>query len=104
MLIIEILTRDSSNPGPTKPIASERTQWIKPVTSNRTKRAHVQPLRGRAHTAPLNYVSTVDTHASTDRTNRLVTKTRVTVNSLSRIRARSHIRSDTQQQNAPLLQ
>ena len=102
--MLEILTRDSSNPGPTKPIASERTQWIKPVTSSRTKRARVQPLRERACTAPPNRVSTVDTHASTDRTNRFVTKTQVTVNSLSRIRAQTHIRSDTQQQhtqNAP---
>ena len=72
---IEILTCDSNNPGPTKPITSERIQWIKPVTNNRTKRAHIQPLRGRAHTAPPNCVSTVDTHASTDRTNMLVTKT-----------------------------
>ena len=59
VLFIEILTRDSRNPGLTKPITSERTQWSKPVTSNQTKRAHVQPLRGHAHMTPSNHVSTV---------------------------------------------
>ena len=52
--IIEILTRDSSNPGPTKPITSERTQLIQThgtndmthrIKSNRTKRARACPNR-----------------------------------------------------------
>ena len=85
-ILIEILTRDSSNPGVTKPITCDRTQLIKTVTrSNQTKRVHAQPLRGRAHTTSPNRVSTVDTHASTDRMHRLVTKTQVIANPPRRI-------------------
>ena len=71
-VVIEILTRDSSNPGSTKPITqSYRIQLIQThgtndmthrIKSNRTKRA-------RAH------VSTHNIQVSTDKTRRLVTKT-----------------------------
>ena len=100
---IEILTRDSGNPRPTKPITlSDRIQLIHTcgttnnvthmIKSNRTKRVYVS------------------TDNSTDKTRRLVTKTRVThtpKRPARIIRARTHIQSNTQQthtQNTPLRQ
>ena len=106
----EILTLDSRNSKLTELITrSDRTHLNKldgtnnmthMIKSNQTKHAQAQPV-------PPNHVSTADTHASTDITRRLVTKTRVTANPPSSIRARTHIRSDTQQthtQNVPLWQ
>ena len=107
LICIEIFTRDSSNPVITKPITrSDGTQLIQThrtndmtqrIKSNWTKRA-------RAH------VSIDNIQVSTDKTRRLVTKTRVTCTPKRPariIRARTHIRPNTQQihtQTTPLQQ
>ena len=104
---IEILTRDSSNPGVTKPITrSDRTQLIhtrgtndvtRKIKSHQTKHAHA-------------HISTDNAHVSTDTKRRLVIKTRVihTPKCPARIiRAQTHLQSNTQQthtQNSPFRQ
>ena len=94
---IEILTRDYSNPGTTKSITRrDRTLFIQTHgTNNMTQRikSH-QTKRARTH------VSRDNIQVSTDKTRRLVTKTRVTCSPkrpARTIRARTHIQSNTQQ-------
>ena len=90
---IEILTRDSNNPGPTKTITqSDGTQLVQTHGAN-----------NMTHKIKSNRTKHARTHVSTDKKRRPMSTTRVT----RPIRARAHIWSDTQQQHtqiAPLLQ